>query len=148
MFPSIKSQLPSTRQSTEISSTTLRNYRGSTIVGNGNAEPNISNYTYDDIQAFGNPTTYVQFTGQAMRVGYPIPCPVLVGCRSAGTGNGAGTIVVPAFRVGESQYTCYQVNKSADMPVFRAVWNVIYALKGDPACANIDFVANRSNFYA
>jgi hypothetical protein len=148
MFPSIKSQLPSSRQSTEVGSATLRNYTGSTIVGNGAAEPNVSDYVYDDIQAFGNPTTYVQFTGQAMRVGYPIPCPVLVGCKNAGIGGGEGTVIVPAFRVGESQYTCYQVNKSADIPVFRAVWNVVYALKGDPACANIKYQANRSNYYA
>lgn len=147
MFPSIKPQLPSTRQSTSLGSATLRGHVGNTILGSEAAEPNISNYTYDDVQAFGNPITYVQFTGQAMRVGYPIPCPVLIGCKNAGTGGGEGSVLVEAFRVGESQYSCYQVNQSADIPVFQASWNILYALKGDPACANIKYEANRANFY-
>ncbi len=153
MFPSIKSQVASTRQSLEVPSSTFRAYAGSTIVGSAQAQPNVADYAYDEPQVFGNSTTYIQFTGQAMRVGYPIPCPVFVGCKNIGVGGDPGTptgpnnTLVPAFRVGESQYSCYQVGQSADMPIFRAVWNIVYALKGDPACANIAYEANRSNFY-
>ena len=148
MFPSIKPQLPSTRNNSSVPTTNARNSVGFSMNGDTSPEPNISDYAYDDIQAFGNSLTYVQFTGQAMRIGYPIPCPVLVGCRNNGTGLGQGSTLVPAYRVGEGQFTCYPLAQSSDLPVFKAVWNITYALKGDPSCANIGFDANRANFYA
>jgi hypothetical protein len=148
LFPSIQPQLIASRATTAVPATTSRDARVFNINGNNNAEPTTSGYEYSDVQVFGNVTTYVQFTGQALRVGYPVPCPTLVGCRNAGTGSGGGAITIQAYRVGEGNYTCYQVGKSADLPIFRGVWDITYALKGDPSCANISFEANRANYYA
>jgi hypothetical protein len=143
MFPSIQPQLASTRQNTEIPYSTQKDWKGYSINGATNPEATLSGYEYSGIQAFGQPVTYIQFTGRAMRAGYSIPCPVLVGCK-----NPEGSTIVPAFRVGRSQFTCYQANKSSDMPIFQASWNVMYALKGDPSCQSIGFEANRSNRFA
>lgn len=148
MFPSIQAQSAQSRQSSmgnggTIPPTTAKDWKGFTINAATNPEPTLAGYEYSGIQAFGQPVTYIQFTGRAMRAGYSIPCPVLVGCK-----NPDGSVLVPAYRVGNSQYTCYQVNKSSDVPIFQAAWNVMYALKGDPSCWNMSFVANRSNQYA
>jgi hypothetical protein len=148
LFPSIQSQTIASRNTTSIPTNTERSSKVFNINGSSASEPIVSGYEYSDVQVFGNATTYIQFTGQALRIGYPIPCPTFLGCRNAGTGTGSGSTIIQAYRVGESKYTCYQVGKSADLPIFRGVWDVTYALKGDPSCANIDFVANRSNFYA
>lgn len=101
-------------------------------------------YQYSNIQAFGQPITYIQLTGRAMRAGYGIPCPVLVGCSNPALQS----VILPAYRVGNSQYTCYQVGKSSDVPIFQAAWNVMYAIKGDPTCANMDYNATRTNSFA
>lgn len=155
MFPSISSEAVSTRQS-ELTAgrppaASLKGHTGFSILGSSNASPSVSGYEYSDIQAFGKAVTYVQFTGRAIRVGYPIPCPVLVGCKNNGTVENpdpAPSVFINAYRVGESQYSCYQIAQSADLPVFQANWNILYALKGDPACANIDYIANRNTDYA
>lgn len=143
MFPSIQSQSAETRRSTEIAESTRKDWKGFSINGATNVEPTLSGYEYSGIQAFGQPVTYIQFTGRAMRAGYSIPCPVLVGCK-----NPEGSTIVPAYRVGRSQFTCYQVNKSSDIPIFQAAWNITYALKGDPSCWSMGFVSNRTNEFA
>lgn len=143
MFPSIQAQVASSRQSTSVPATSGKASTTFRIHGASNAEPSVSGYAYHDIQAFGMPITYIQVTGRAMRAGYGIPCPVFVGCK-----NPNGSTIIPAYRVGDSQFTCYQVGRSSDIPIFQASWNIMYALKGDPSCASIGFVTNQETEFA
>lgn len=110
--------------------------------------PDVDNYQYHDVQVMGRPVTYVRFYGSAARVGYEIPTPSLVGILPASmqTNNNAAntTFLVKAYKVNTSVWRHYQANVSADMPVFVAEWDIMYALKGDPVCANISFRAPTS----
>ena len=153
MFPSISSETIASRKSDFVNgmppAPSTKQHTGFNILGSSNEKPTSSGYEYNDIQAFGKSVTYIQFTGRAIRTGFPIPCPVLIGCKNNGTLLASGlSDMIDAYRVGDSQYTCYQIAQSADIPVFQANWNILYALKGDPACANIGYVANRNVDYA
>ncbi len=143
MFPSIQPQFAASRQHTFIPTSTRKVGRTFSINGNASEEPTTAGYDYSDPQVFGLATTYIQVTGRAMRAGYGIPCPVFVGCK-----NPLGNTVIPAYRVGSSQFTCYQVGRSSDIPIFQASWNMMYALKGDPSCASIGFVTNQPTEFA
>jgi hypothetical protein len=143
LFPSIQPQLASSRQHVAVPTSSGKTAMAFSIHGNANVEPSASGYDYNDPQVFGLATTYIQVTGRAMRAGYGIPCPVFVGCK-----NPLGNTVIPAYRVGSSQFTCYQVGRSSDVPIFQASWNMMYALKGDPSCASIGYVTNQPTEFA
>lgn len=146
LMPSIKSKNPdSVYNANAYPLATNKAWKGFTILGQSTAEQasegypsgsDSSRYMHDNVQVFGEPTTFVRFYGSAMRAGYPIPTPSLVGT-NAPDNNPAS--LVRAYLVGTSVWKHAQVVQSADIPIFAATWDLVYALKGDPVCANITF---------
>jgi hypothetical protein len=162
LVPSIESQNPSSRHNNyHRPDSTKSSYRHFTIIGEvgtqggypTNPDSPDSPYKYHNVQSFGAPVTYVRCVGSALRVGYPIPTPSLVGIqtRSANGGtvqDGISTPLVKAYRVGVSQWTHRLANKSVDLPVFEASWNITYALLGDPVCASIGFRTTQASEFS
>lgn len=162
LVPTIQSQDPSSRHNNTLRpDSTKSSYRHFSIIGETGAEGGYptnpdsvdSPYKYHNVQSFGAPITYVRCVGSALRVGYPIPTPSLVGVqtRFANGGtvqDGMSTPLVKAYRVGVSEWTHKLANMSVDLPVFEATWNVTYALLGDPVCASIGFRTTQSSEFS
>lgn len=147
MFPTIQSENPENLHTNFPRNVyTNRSTKGLTINGKGGSV-NISDYQNSPVQSFGKPTTYVRFTGRAVRAGYPIPTPVLMGCQNRYNTSDMNGISVPAYQVGTAAWSHEMLNASSDVPVFCATWNILYALKGDPTCDSIGFQTSHASEY-
>lgn len=121
----------------EVAGMTINN-RG-TATGAGAGQPNATRYANHLVISHGKPVYYIKFTGRAVRVGYPIPMPVVGGLQNE---KDISTIL-SVYRVGKQHWSQEQVATSADMPVFEAEWSMLYAIQGDPSCSNISFNHSR-----
>jgi hypothetical protein len=142
MFPSISSESVENRYNPNPRGpSTIRSYKGFNIEGSEVPYPEINAYEYDDPQVFGKTMTYIRFSGRALRAGYPIPTPSLVGLKPMDDmiDGDTNAHLVKAYLVGEAKWSHNAVNASADIPVFMATWDMVYALKGDPSCSKIGF---------
>jgi hypothetical protein len=136
-LPSIEDVAPSTWSHSPSSLTNAkRNQSGFRINGNV-AKIADSNYANHGIQPIGLPLYKVRMTGYAMRAGISIPCPCLVGVHSTDNSNNPSMLMT--YRTGESRWKHTLVNTSADIPVYLAMWDVTYAVHGDPTSGNIRF---------
>ena len=149
-LPTIQSQQSSSRMTSSARApTTTRDHTGFAILGGSGVTPPgssgsalASEYGQHAIASFGLPTVQVRCVGSAMRMLYPIPTPDMVGVQNVGDGansassSGSGGLV-QAYRVGTSVWRHGMINKSADMPMFGAEWDILYALRGDVLCDNI-----------
>jgi hypothetical protein len=97
-----------------------------------------SNYDKHTILPIGAPLYRIRMYGYALRVGMSIPCPGLVGVY-AEDNSGSPPALMPVARIGENKWLHQLMNTSADMPVYMAAWDTIYAVKGDPTSYNIRF---------
>ena len=157
MLPQIGASTMASRHETNSRPEAIkRGHKGFSILGASNSafNNNIPEYNYQAFCAFGLPVTYLRCSGSAMRIGFPIATPTLVGIQrfgeeSPGPADGiSGNQLVKAFRVGTSAWTHKMVSQSADMPVFAATWDIMYALQGDPKCDNIGFRTTQPSEYA
>jgi hypothetical protein len=105
------------------------------FVINGNTIPPLGSGVYDDevIAVKGKPVYKIRMTGYAIRVGWQIPTPVLVGATPD------GSTVLGAYRVGKQKWTHDILSVSEEVPVFIAKWSQMYALPFDPSGTNIKF---------
>lgn len=150
MFPIISPQLAESRHNNNARpSSSVKDHIGFAMLGTSNAIPTYGGTDYEkfSIQSFGLPVSMVRCTGSAVRVGYPIPTPSLVGVQrfDANQDDFTSSTVIKAYRAGTSVWSHKQLNRSADMPVFGATWDITYVLKGDPVCVNMGFRSPRPN---
>jgi len=108
-------------------------------------------YNNHATMAFGVPTYYVRLTGHAIRVGYGIQCPALYGVYKNpnldSTALNDSNNLITAYRVGINKWTHKQIAQSVDVPVYMAMWDVTYALQGDPTRSNIVYKTNYASEY-
>jgi len=116
-----------------------------TAPGAATGQANLTGYANHGIIAHGKPTYYLNFTGRATRVGYPIPMPVVGGLYNQSDLTSPG---LPVYRIGKQYWNHQQINQSADMPVYEAEWDITYAIHGDPTCSNISFNHSRQSEFA
>ena len=148
-LPTIQPQQSSTRMTTSPRKpTTLRGHTGFSVLGGSGMLPPGSggstteqDYAKHAFVSFGLPTVKIRCVGSATRMLFPIPTPDIVGIQNIQDGtnsaNSSSTGLVQAYRVGTSVWRHGMVNKSADLPMFGAEWDILYALRGDVLCDNI-----------
>lgn len=115
--------------------------RGSSGTANG------SDYSSHAFQVFSQPTYTVRMRGSAIRAGWSIPTPVLIGSTNLSTELGPSNLI-KAYRVGRPRWSHKQIAQSVDIPIYMAMWDITYALKGNPSSANIGFNANNAAEFA
>lgn len=144
-LPSISPQHIRDRSVTEPRlSNVMRNHPGNAIHGITRSDP--TNHTDGDyrnhaVATFGLPVTYIRCRGSAVRMGYPIPTPTLVGVQAVDSSKDSASPakIAQAYRVGTSKWKHGMINKSVDVPLYGASWDILYALQGDPACDNMGY---------
>jgi len=119
-------------------------------INNSSAGFDDSNYVNHKPTVYGLPSYYVRSTGYAVRVGYGIQCPALLGVYkspSSDVTDSQNSLLV-ATRIGVNKWSHKQVAQTADIPVFMAMWDVTYALQGDATRDNIVYSMNSAAEYA
>lgn len=116
-------------------------------VGSSAQDTNPVPYGDGYVFAHGKPVYFVRFTGYAVRAGYQIPMPFLFGLVNTNVTSGS-IVTLPVYRVGTQYWEQKQLNQSADIPLFYAEWDLLYAIKGDPTCGNIGFNHSRPSEFA
>jgi hypothetical protein len=104
---------------------------------NGKVEVPQDRYEYDVVQVRGKPLYKVRLTGYALRIGWPIPFPVIRAINNR-----------PAYRIGTNHFHTSTVGVSDEVPVYLAMWSIDYGLKGTPDSSDfrIDTSAKASEF--
>jgi hypothetical protein len=113
-------------------------------INNRNVKIEESKYTNHIAMAYGAPTYYIRSTGYAVRAGYSIQCPAVLGVYKSPTAQNldeSGNIL-KAIRIGVNKWTHKQICQSSDLPVYMAMWDVTYVLQGDPNSDNIVYSRN------
>ena len=135
-IPSISNINPTDFKSNNPSNS-ARSYEGFSI--NENTNP-YANSRYDDhyIQTTGVPIYFVRMKGYAIRMGYSVPTPALRGVKRDYI-NQTGD-VIDAYRTGDNnRWVHKQLDVSGTVPTFLGMWDILYALKGDPTAHDIRF---------
>lgn len=126
-----------------------RNNIGLNIHGSDKTE--VTPYDLNPQQSFAKPTYQVRMTGYTVRAGWAAPVPVLLGVHyneGSETSESGGPTKVLAYRVGKNRTKHLQVAQSADIPIYLTMWDVTYALDGDPRCTDLRFDSNTPSEYA
>ena len=136
----------------DVNNAANRAYDSFTINGQLNSAGTSSNpanptpYTDGHVFSHGKPVYFIRFTGYAIRAGYQIPMPVVHGL--VNTKIASGALSLDVYRVGTQYWKQKQLNKSCDIPLFHAEWDMLYAIKGDPTCGSIGFNHTRASEYS
>lgn len=104
----------------------------------------LDRYANHKIQITGAPIYFVRMQGYAIRTAYQVPTPALRGIARYSMGD-SPTIqgVIPVVRTGNNnRWTCQQLDASADVPTYLGMWDITYAVLGDPSAENIVFQSN------
>lgn len=145
-LPTLASKNISTRNSESLANGTKDKLGFRINEGGSTSGVNEGEYSSHAFQAFGLPTYVVKMTGSAIRAGWAIPMPTLVGAYNQNLPIDDNNLV-KAYRIGKPRWKHVQIARSADIPIYMAMWEIEYALRGDPSCANIGFnTLNNANF--
>ena len=135
MLPSVSQVNPSRLVGVSLGTGNLKDKVNMTVhdINEASYPQRIANTEYSDhyVQTYGLPIYHIRMKGYALRVGFPIPIPSLLGAYkqdNTSLGN-----VLPAARVGKAKFKCDLVSMSTDYPVYLAMWDIPYAVKGDVA---------------
>lgn len=107
---------------------------------NSNTPPAGVSYDDDVIQTFGKPIYKVRMVGYALRIGYPIPCPTVVGVE-VNVGSSSPT-TIDAYRVGKQKWVHKLMEASDQVPVYMAMWSQVYAIPSSPQSGEIKFTTS------
>lgn len=100
-------------------------------------------YTDGHVFAHGKPLYFIRFTGYAIRAGYQIPTPTVYGLYNMA--QGGSPTILETYRVGTQYWNQKQLNKSCDIPLFKAEWDMMYAVKGNPTSGSIATLSPRGS---
>jgi hypothetical protein len=111
----------------------------------GSDKTKVSRYTLSPVQTVAKPTYRVRMQGMAIRAGWAAPVPVLLSVQQNQGSNVSASDdqdkVIP-FRVGTNRTKHLQISQSADIPIYLTMWDITYALDGDPRCTDLKFNSN------
>jgi hypothetical protein len=135
-IPSISNCNPSSFLSNDPSMAN-KDYQGFSI--NEKSVPiDNSSYANHYVQTTGVPIYFIRMFGSAVRAGYPVPTPALRGLKRDPL-VGPGT-ALPCYRTGNNnRWLCKQLDTSGVLPIFMGMWDILYAVIGDPTAQNIRF---------
>ena len=93
-------------------------------------------YNNEIIAVHGKPVYKVKMTGHAIRIGWQIPMPVLMGVSK---NAGPSSELIPAYRIGQQRWKTGPLNVSDEIPVYYAAWEQMYAIPMNPQSDNIKY---------
>jgi hypothetical protein len=122
---------PSESEYEEFSAASAESASWEAVIGNtpGGTESSDDGKTFVQKRAVGMPVVYL--VGDALRVGYPIPCPALTRVKS--TGSEAEITPVAALRLDAGEGFAHGVvGNIGGLPVYGAKWRLRYLLPENP----------------
>jgi hypothetical protein len=149
-LPTLLSQASSTRHTDDVTMANAKKDKYGLGINNtsNNAALTQGDYSSHSVQAFGAPTYIVRMRGSAIRAGWAIPMPSVAGAYNQNFNSMSEPNLIKAYRIGSPRWKHIQITRSADIPIYMAMWEIDYALQGDPTCVNIAFKSTDNAYYA